>query len=213
MTRFDGVLWHPREIEEESLRLVEGYLQKYKFPPGEKAVVSRLVHTSGDPALAELVRFHPQAVDTGWAALRNGAHIFTDVTMLAAGINHRRLTSYGGAVHCAVHTPEVAAEAAARGITRSAVAMEKFGNKLQGQVVAIGNAPTALFTLLKMIEEGLRPALVVGMPVGFVGAAHSKELLLQQGKVPCITVLGTRGGSPLAAATINALLYYQGSGG
>lgn len=188
---------------------MEGYLQDLQLPPGEKTVVSRLVHTSGDPELAQLVRFHPQAVLNGLAALRQGAHIFTDVSMLEAGINRRQLANLGGAVHCAVHTPEVAAEANARGITRSAVAMEKFGQQLQGQVVAIGNAPTALFTLLRMIDEGLRPALVVGMPVGFVGAAQSKELLLQQEAVPYITVRGTRGGSPLAAATINALLYYK----
>ncbi len=209
LKNWDGVIWNPREIEEESMRLVAGFLQEVHLPPGEKAVVSRIVHTGGDPELAQLVRFHPQAVESGLTALKQGAHIFTDVTMLEAGINRRRLTELGGAVHCAVHTSEVAAEATARGITRSAVAMENFGQQLQGQVVAIGNAPTALFALLEMIAEGLRPALVVGMPVGFVGAARSKELLLLQQAVPCITVLGTRGGSPLAAATINALLYYK----
>lgn len=209
LKNLNGVIWNPREIEQESMRLVAGFLQDLPLPAGEKAVVSRIVHTGGDPELAKFVRFHPGAVESGLTALRQGAHIFTDVTMLEAGINRRRLAELGGEVHCAVHTPEVAAEAKARDITRSAVAMEKFGQKLQGQVVAIGNAPTALFALLSMIEEGLRPALVVGMPVGFVGAARSKELLLLQQSVPCITVLGTRGGSPLAAATINALLYYK----
>jgi len=190
------------------MRQVAEFLREgtLNLPPGERAVVSRLIHTSGDPELATRVYFHPRAVELGTTALRQGAHIYTDVTMLGAGINSRRLAEYGGQVHCAVHSPEVAAEAKARGVTRSAVAMEKFGAALNGQVVAIGNAPTALFTLLRMMEEGLRPALVVGMPVGFVGAAQSKELLRQR-DVPYITISGTRGGSHLAAAAINALLY------
>ncbi len=206
MDIFDGVLWHPQEIERESMRQVEEFLRPLHLPPGQKAVVGRIIHTSGDPELAGQIRFHPRAVEEGLAALKRGAHIYTDVTMLGAGINSSRLNRWGGEVHCAVHSPEVAAEAKVRQITRSAVAMERFGEKLNGQVVAIGNAPTALFVLLRMIHRGLRPALVVGMPVGFVGAARSKELLLQA-DVPYITVLGTRGGSPLAAAAVNALLY------
>lgn len=188
------------------MRQVAEFLHPLQLPPGEKAVISRIIHTSGDPELISQVRFHPLAVQQGLAALRQGAHIFTDVTMLEAGINSRRLAELGGQIHCAVHNAEVAQEAKERAITRSAVAMERFGKQLEGQVVAIGNAPTALFILLQMMQEGLRPALVVGMPVGFVGAAYSKELLTQQ-DVPYITILGTRGGSPLAAATINAFLY------
>lgn len=205
---FKDIIWQPQEIERESMRQVAEFLQPFHLPPVEKAVVSRIIHTSGDPELGSQVRFHPQAVEQGLAALRAGADIYTDVTMLQSGINSRRLAELGGQIYCAVHSQEVVEEAKERGITRSAVAMERFGNRLQGQVVAIGNAPTALYTLMRMIKEGLQPALVVGMPVGFVGAAHSKELLSQM-DVPNITILGTRGGSPLAAATINALLYYK----
>ena len=208
MSIYDEIIWNPREIEQESMRQVQALLAGTHFTPGEGEVVNRLVHTSGDPDLAGQVRFHHRAVAAGLEALRRGAHIYTDVTMLAAGINSNRLTQLGGQIHCAVHWPEVAQEAAERGITRSAVAMEKFGNRLEDQVVAIGNAPTALFILLQMMDQGLKPALVVGMPVGFVGAARSKELLLQR-EAPYITLLGTRGGSPLAAATINALLYME----
>ncbi|AEG59183.1 precorrin-8X methylmutase [Desulforamulus ruminis] len=208
MSIYDEIIWNPREIEQESMRQVKALLAGTHFTPGEGAVVSRLVHTSGDPDLAGQVRFHQRAVAAGREALRRGAHIYTDVTMLTAGINGNRLAQLGGEIHCAVHQPEVAQEAKERGITRSAVAMEKFGNRLRDQVVAIGNAPTALFTLLQMMDQGLKPALVVGMPVGFVGAARSKELLLER-EVPYITLLGTRGGSPLAAATINALLYME----
>lgn len=206
MSTYEGVIWNPLEIERESMRQVEAFLQGYDLKPEERAVVGRLVHTGGDPNLAAMVRFHPRAVAAGLAALRQGAHIYTDVTMLGAGINSRRLAEMGGELHCGVNHPDVAAEAGERGITRSAVAMEKFGSQLNNQVVAIGNAPTALFSLLKMMDQGITPALVVGMPVGFVGAAQSKELLLQR-QVPYMTILGTRGGSPLAAAAINALLY------
>ncbi|ABO51210.1 precorrin-8X methylmutase [Desulforamulus reducens MI-1] len=205
---FKDVIWQPQEIERESMRQVAEFLLPLNLTPGEKAVVGRIIHTSGDPDLGAQVRFHPQAVVKGLEALQAGVDIYTDVTMLQAGINSRRLAELGGQVHCAVHSLEVVEEARERGITRSAVAMERFGNRLNGQVVAIGNAPTALFALMRMIKEGLQPALVVGMPVGFVGAAHSKELLSQM-DVPNITLLGTRGGSPLAAATINALLYYK----
>ncbi|CCO07975.1 precorrin-8X methylmutase [Desulforamulus hydrothermalis] len=203
---FPDVIWQPADIERTSLSIVEEFLRPLQLPPGEKAVVGRLIHTSGDPALAGQVCFHPRAVAAGVAALQRGCHIYTDVSMLVAGINSKQLSRRGGMVHCAVHDPAVAAEAKARGITRAAVAMERFGEKLNNQIVAIGNAPTALFALLGMIRRGLRPALIIGMPVGFVGAAEAKELLMQ-GEVPYITVRGTRGGSPLAAAAVNALLY------
>lgn len=208
MKQIDGVIWEPQAIEQDSMRQVEEFLRPLGLPTGEKAVVGRIIHTSGDPELGKQVCFHPQAVAAGLSALRSGADIFTDVSMLGAGINSRRLGELGGQIHCAVHSADVAAEAKARSITRAAVAMERFADRLNGQVVAIGNAPTALFTLLQMIHEGLRPALVVGMPVGFVGAARSKELLTKEA-VPYITILGTRGGSPLAATTINALMYLE----
>lgn len=206
MSIYDEIIWNPQEIERESMRQVDEFLKGFTFSPTEKAVVSRIVHTSGDPDLASQVRFHHRATESGLAALRKGAHVFTDVSMIIAGINKNRLGELGGEAHCLVHSPEVAEEAKRRGTTRSAVAIEVFGEKLNGQVIAIGNAPTALFTLIQMIQKGLRPALVVGMPVGFVGAAQSKELLTKV-DIPYITLLGTRGGSPLAAATINALLY------
>lgn len=206
MDLLEGIIWQPQEIEQESMRQIEEFLRPLNLPADKKAVISRIVHTSGDPELATQVRFHPRAIAAGVAAIKAGAHIYTDVTMLKAGIISRRLENFGGEIHCAVHSPEVAEEAKLRGITRSAVAMERFGERLNNQIVAIGNAPTALFTILRMISEGLRPALVVGMPVGFVGAAQSKELLTKF-EVPYMTLLGTRGGSPLAATTINALLY------
>ncbi|RYD06658.1 hypothetical protein N752_03015 [Desulforamulus aquiferis] len=208
MSNYQGIIWNPREIEQESMRQVEEFCLRLNLATGERAVVGRIIHTSGDPELGNQVCIHPKAIERGLEALRGGAHIYTDVTMLKAGINQRKLAVYGGEIRCEIYNPEVAEEARARGITRAAVAMEKFGNDLNGQLVAIGNAPTALFRLLQMIDQGLSPALVIGMPVGFVGAAQSKEMLMKS-RIPYITVLGTRGGSPLAAATVNALLYLQ----
>lgn len=208
MNDWQDIIWNPKAIEEESMRQIEAFYSVLNLEPGEKAIVKRIIHTSGDPELGSQVRLHPQAVEKGLEAIRGGAHIYTDVTMLMAGINQRKLAAFGGEVRCAIHNPDVAEEASARGITRATVAMEKFGRELNGQLVAIGNAPTALFKLLQMIDQGLNPALIIGMPVGFVGAAESKERLIQY-RIPYITLLGTRGGSPLAATTVNALLYME----
>ena len=127
-------------------------------------------------------------------ALRKGAHIYTDVEMVRTGINKKKLASFGGEVHCLVADPDVAVRAKQEGITRSMIAMRQFGKDLNGSIVAIGNAPTALFEVL-------------GIPVGFVGAAESKAELAANGIVPYITVEGTKGGSPIAAAAVNAMMY------
>ena len=141
-------------------------------------------------------------------ALKKEAHIYTDVEMVRTGINKKKLASFGGEVHCLVADEKIAAEAKAQGITRSMAAMRSFGKDLDGAIIAIGNAPTALFEVLRMVEEeGIRPAAIVGIPVGFVGAADSKELLAKNDKVPYITVEGTKGGSPIAASVVNAVMY------
>jgi precorrin-8X/cobalt-precorrin-8 methylmutase len=128
--------------------------------------------------------------------------------MVRTGINKQRLAQYGGKVHCLIADEKVAANAKAQGITRSMAAMDAFGESLHGAIVAIGNAPTALFRVLEMMAKtNIRPALIVGVPVGFVGARESKEKLVEVSPVPYITVAGNKGGSPIAAATVNALLY------
>ena len=128
--------------------------------------------------------------------------------MVRTGINKKKLASFGGEVHCLVADPDIAARAKKEGVTRSMVAMRQFGKDLNGSIVAIGNAPTALFEVLRLVhEEGIRPACVVGIPVGFVGAAESKAELAENGIVPYITVAGTKGGSPIAAAAVNAMMY------
>jgi len=196
----------PHEIEVRSMAIIDGLLPPGDWSPGERTVVKRLVHTSGDPSLASAVRFHPDAASAGVAALRAGALVFTDTHMVRIGVNESRVTDLGGTVECLIADEAVAAEARRTGRTRSACAMRAFGPRLDGAVVALGNAPTALREVLALAAEGVaRPALVIGMPVGFVDAAESKDALMASDLI-FIAIEGTRGGSPLAAAAVNALL-------
>ena len=198
----------PMEIENRSMEIIAPYLAEYKLSEAEIKVYSRMIHASGDVDYAKVIRVHPQAIEAMQQALKKGAHIYTDVEMVRTGINKKKLASFGGEVHCLVADEKIAAEAKTQGITRSMAAMRSFGKALDGAIIAIGNAPTALFEVLRMVEEeGIRPAAIVGIPVGFVGAADSKELLAKNDKVPYITVEGTKGGSPIAASVVNAVMY------
>ena len=198
----------PMAIENRSMELIAPHLEGLNLDERATKVYSRLIHASGDVGYAPITRVHPEAIDRAIEALKNGAHIYTDVEMVRTGINKKKLTSFGGEVHCLVADADVAVRAKELGITRSMVAMRQFGKALDGSIVAIGNAPTALFEVLRMVrEEGVRPACIVGIPVGFVGAAESKAELAENGIVPYITVEGTKGGSPIAAAAVNALMY------
>lgn len=197
----------PEEIEGQSLRIIDGEVPEPRpFAGDEWVVARRLVHTTADFELLRHIRFTPGAVRAGVAVLRRGGEIFTDTAMAAAGIPARRLTPLGCRVTCLLNLPGVAENARARGITRSLAAVEAAGKCLHGAIVAVGNAPTALLGLLRLMEEdpAIRPAFVVGMPVGFVNAREAKDLLLKY-DIPSISIEGRKGGSPLAAATINAL--------
>lgn len=207
------IIWNPRAIETRSMEIIESFLADSLFSPREKMVVKRIIHTTGDPQIVELIKFHPQAVDAGIRALSNGAAVYTDVNMLKTGINQKKLAESSGEVFCAIADPAVAQAAQEWAITRAAAAMRLYGPRLDKAVVAIGNAPTALFEVLDLVEQGVcRPALIVGTPVGFVGAAESKELLVAQDVIPSISLVGTRGGSPIAVSIINALLYHNQDG-
>ena len=198
----------PMAIENRSMELIAPHLEGLNLDERATKVYSRLIHASGDVGYAPITRVHPEAIDRAIEALKSGAHIYTDVEMVRTGINKKKLASFGGEVHCLVADADVAVRAKELGITRSMVAMRQFGTALDGSIVAIGNAPTALFEVLRMVrEEGIRPACIVGIPVGFVGAAESKAELAENGIVPYITVEGTKGGSPIAAAAVNALMY------
>lgn len=198
----------PMAIENRSMELIAPHLEGLDLDERATKLYSRLIHASGDVGYAPITRVHPEAIDRAIEALKAGAHIYTDVEMVRTGINKKKLASFGGEVHCLVADPDVAVRAKELGITRAMVAMRQFGKALNGSIVAIGNAPTALFEMLRLVrEEGIRPACIVGIPVGFVGAAESKAALAAHGIVPYITVEGTKGGSPIAAAAINALMY------
>ena len=198
----------PMAIENRSMELIAPHLEGLGLDERATKVYSRLIHASGDVGYAPITRMHPEAIDCAIAALKSGAHIYTDVEMVRTGLNKKKLASFGGEVHCLIADPDIAARAKVEGITRSMIAMRQFGKDLNGSIVAIGNAPTALFEVLRLVrEEGIRPACIVGIPVGFVGAAESKAELAENGLVPYITVEGTKGGSPIAAAAINALMY------
>ena len=198
----------PMTIENRSMELIAPHLAELHLDERETKLYSRLIHASGDVGDAPITCVHPQAINAAIAALKRGVDIYTDVEMVRTGINKKKLASFGGTVHCLVADPDVAARAKAEGITRSMVAMRTFGKDMDGSIVAIGNAPTALFEVLRMVrEEGIRPACIVGIPVGFVGAAESKAELAANDIVPYITVEGSKGGSPIAAAAVNALMY------
>lgn len=206
---------NPREITRLSRSLIEDALgenyfaERFPGPAGE--VVRRVVHAVGNPDIAALMRFHPQAVAAGLAALKEGASLFTDVRMVKVGVNKTLLEELGGEAVCLIAHPEVRAEAEATGLTRAIVAVRSYRQSLPGSIVAIGNAPTALEEVLDLVEQGVRPALIIGAPVGFVGAAESKARLLGA-DIPFITLIGPQGGSSIAVAVVNALLALASGG-
>lgn len=203
----------PEEIEARSFAIIEDLLPPGGWDAEERRVAVRMIHAAGDPSLAGDLRFSPGAVACGVAALRAGRPVFADVRMLAAGISAPLAGRLGSTVRCLMDVPGVGERAAREGTTRAAAAVRLSAPDLAGAVVAVGNAPTALLALLDLLDAGLPPpALVVGTPVGFVSAAESKRELLRR-PVPHVTVLGTRGGSPLAAAAVNALLRLAEAGG
>lgn len=196
----------PDEIETESFRIILQELGAHSFSPHELPIVQRVIHATADFEYACLLVFSPTAIVAGIQALRSGCRVLTDVQMTAVGISQAYLQRFSGSVRCAIREPETTSLAHEEEITRSAAAIRRMAADLPGAIVALGNAPTALFELLRLAqEEGLRPALVVGVPVGFVNAAESKAAL-QQSDLSYITVQGRKGGSTVAAAIVNALL-------
>ena len=204
MTQF---ILDPGQIETESMRIIRAGLTR-PWSEAEFPVVERLIHTSGDPSLEKAIAIHAQAIHCGLKALTEGANVITDVEMVRAGISKEKLKSLGGTVQSFLNAPGVAEQAKEWGITRSMTAIRMHSESLRGSIVAIGNAPTALLEVLRLAENPeTRPALIIGIPVGFVGAKESKDLLWERQTLPSITILGTRGGSPLAATVVNALIY------
>lgn len=201
----------PDEIEKKSMEIITSELGGRTWPEEEFPVVKRCIHTSADFDYAENLVFSEYAVKKAKEALMAGATIVTDTSMAAAGINKKALARWGGSVRCFMAEEDVAKEAGEKGVTRASVCMER-GAALEGPVIfAVGNAPTALIRLYELMEEGrVHPALIIGVPVGFVNVVESKELILRAGDtygVPYIVARGRKGGSNIAAAICNAILY------
>lgn len=202
--------WHgmpPEEIERKSFEIITRELGDFPLPPDRDAVVKRVIHTTADFEYARTLYFSEGAVEAGLAALRTGAHIVTDTRMAQAGVSKPALEKLGGAVHCFMADADVAEAAKARMTTRAAVSMEKACTLPFPLIVAVGNAPTALLRLRElMLEVKIAPRLIIAAPVGFVNVVESKELIRDAG-APCIVAQGRKGGSTVAAAICNALLY------
>ena len=198
-----------RGIEDESFAIIDAEVGAHAYPEAEWQVVRRVIHATADFEFKSLMAFGNDAIRSGIAALTQGCSVIVDVKMIAVGLNEQRLAAYGCTVHGFISDPDVIAVATARNSTRAIEAMRKAHRLglVDGSVIAVGNAPTALLELLRLVrEEGARPALVVGVPVGFVSAAESKEAL-SASAIPFIAARGRKGGSTIAVAILHALLY------
>jgi precorrin-8X/cobalt-precorrin-8 methylmutase len=192
-------------IYRQSFAIIRAEADLRRFEGAAERVVVRMIHACGMIDLPRDVAMSESFAETAMRALQSGAAILCDSQMVADGITRSRLPA-ANEVACTLNDPRVPNLAAALGTTRSAAAMELWRDRLEGALVVIGNAPTALFRLLELLDEGARPpAAIVGMPVGFVGAAEAKRVLAGDGRVPYLTVHGRRGGSAMAAAAVNAL--------
>lgn len=198
----------PMDIERRSFEIITELLGDKKLEPENELVIKRAIHTTADFDYAENLVFSPHAVKKGIEALKNGCDIVTDTQMAKAGINKTILAGLGGEVHCFMADADVAEAAKQRGVTRALVSMEKAAKLPKPCIFAIGNAPTALVSIEHLMEEGaLSPALIIGVPVGFVNVVESKELLIEKALAPYIIARGRKGGSNVAAAICNAMLY------
>lgn len=199
----------PDEIEKRSFEIIGRELEQrgIVLDAVQEPVTKRVIHTTADFDYADTLVYSENAVEKARNLIKNGAHIVTDTNMAKAGINKKRLAGYGGEVHCFMADEDVAAEAKSRGVTRATVSMERAAALDRPVIFAIGNAPTALISLHEMMQEGVfMPAFIIGVPVGFVNVEAAKELIIQS-DVPHIVNRGRKGGSNVAAAICNALVY------
>lgn len=197
----------PEEIEARSMQMISEELGNAILDPEQEPVIKRVIHTSADFEYLHNLVFSENAVAIAKQAIRDGAHIVTDTRMASVGVNAARLAKFGGQVHCFMADADVAAKAKLDGSTRATVCMQKAAELDKPVIIAIGNAPTALIELYKLIkEQKIKPALIIGVPVGFVNVVESKELIMRCG-IPYIVARGRKGGSNVAAAICNALIY------
>lgn len=201
-----GYIKQPMDIEKRSFEIIGKELGEHFFTYEELLVVKRVIHTTADFEYKKLIDISPDAIDTAKEVLKSGATIYTDTNMALSGVNKRGLGQVNGKIICYVNLEEVHKEAKEKQITRSMIAVEKACND-NVDIFVFGNAPTALFKLKELIKEGkAHPKLIIAVPVGFVGASESKEHMEELG-IPYITVKGRKGGSTVAAAIVNSLIY------
>ena len=199
----------PTEIESKSFQIITEELKSkgITIPEAEAPITKRVIHTSADFDYAHTMCYSNNAIEIANDLIKNGAHIVTDTNMAMAGINKKKLATFGGQVHCFMADEDVALEAKERQVTRATVSMERAARLNKPVIFAIGNAPTALISLYEMMEAGqFTPEFVIGVPVGFVNVVAAKELFLNS-DVPYIINKGRKGGSNIAAAICNALIY------
>lgn len=195
----------PDDIEALSFKIIDEEAGPHAFPPDQWTIVRRMIHTSADFEYMQTVRVHPRAISAGLAALRGGKAIFTDTNMAKVGIRKGELSALSVSVDCLITDPEIARIARENGTTRALAAVDAAAESMAQGIYVVGNAPTALLRLIELIKAGqARPALVVGLPVGFVNAAESKQALMEL-DIPYISNVGRKGGSNLAASVVNAL--------
>lgn len=206
------MLTHGPAIEAESFRIIDETLAGRFADPRQQAIVRRIVHATADFDFVENTAFSPNAIDSGIAALKKGCTIVTDVNMLREGIIQRFIDPFGAKKACHISDPDLPEKAAAEGTTKAVQAMRRARAQIEGGIVIVGNAPTALYEVIRLVrEEGLHPALVIGVPVGFVSAEESKEELMTV-DVPWIVCRGKKGGSSVGASAMNALSLLAASG-
>jgi len=203
----DEKVFTPSEIEKRSFEIIESEVPEPRPYQGDQwLVVRRMIHSTADFDLLNLVRFHPLAIDAGIKALRSGCRVVTDTEMARSGITVSRMKRLGCKVQCYINHRDVVDAARRQGTTRSRAAMDFACGKDPNGIYVVGNAPTALLRLVQLMEQGqCRPSLIVGMPVGFVNVIESKERLMKQDRAPYITLEGRKGGSALAASVVNQL--------
>lgn len=198
----------PEEIEKRSFEIITQELGDRKLDPEQELVIKRVIHTTADFDYADQLIFSPHAVKLGIEALKEGIPVITDTNMGKAGINKKALERAGSSVHCFMADEDVAEDAKNRQTTRAHASMDKAARLSKECIFAIGNAPTALVHLHELIREGIiKPRLIIGVPVGFVNVIQSKEMILSLTDVPYIVARGRKGGSNVAAAIVNAMLY------
>ncbi|BAH42225.1 MULTISPECIES: precorrin-8X methylmutase [Bacillales] len=204
-TEFKPMTVQPQEIEDLSFQIITDELGEHSFTEEQYPVVQRVIHASADFDLGRSLVFHPDAVKSGIEAIRSGKIVVADVQMVQVGISKNRIEKFGGEVKVYISDRDVMEEAKRLNTTRAIISMRKAIKEADGGIFCIGNAPTALLELIRMVKEGeAKPGLVIGMPVGFVSAAESKEELAKL-DIPFITNMGRKGGSPVTVAALNAI--------